>query len=102
MFTIILTPKQTEFIENMIAGTSQAKATLLDIATGQGEFEVNKMDDKSVNYFKTRFLKNAKDVYSYIKRISYNPEKVLFAPISGWMENKIIEASPNMPCYKGL
>merc|ERR1712093_694949 len=127
-FTIIDAPGHRDFIKNMITGTSQADVALLVIASGQGEFEagiakngqtrehallaytlgvkqlivaVNKMDDKSVNYSKDRFEEIKKEVSGFIKKIGYNPAKVPFVPISGWVGDNMLEKFTNMPWYKG-
>jgi elongation factor 1-alpha len=128
VFTIIDAPGHRDFIKNMITGTSQADAAILVIASGQGEFEagiskdgqtrehallaytlgvkqmvvaVNKMDDKSVNYSQARFDEISKEVGAYLKKVGYNVEKVRFIPISGWNGDNMLEASTNMPWYKG-
>jgi len=127
--TIIDAPGHRDFIKNMITGTSQADCAVLVVAAGQGEFEagiskngqtrehallaftlgvkqlivaVNKMDDKSVNYSQDRFEEIKKEVSSFIKKIGYNPEKVNFVPISGWVGDNMIEKSPNMTWFKGI
>ena len=128
VFTIIDAPGHRDFIKNMITGTSQADAAILIIASGQGEFEAgiskdgqtrehgllaftlgvkqmivatNKMDDKSVNYSQARYEEIKKEVSAYLKKVVYNIEKVPFVPISGWNGDNMIEASTNMPWYKG-
>lgn len=127
-FTIIDAPGHRDFIKNMITGTSQADAAILIVAAGQGEFEAgiskegqtrehallaytmgvkqmivacNKMDDKSVGYGEERFNEIKKEVQTYLKKIGYNPDKIPFIPISGWHGDNMIEASSNMPWYKG-
>merc|ERR1712107_868510 len=127
-FTITDAPGHRDFIKNMITGTSQADVALLVIASGQGEFEagiakngqtrehallaytlgvkqlivaVNKMDDKSVNYSKDRFEEIKKEVSGFIKKIGYNPAKVPFVPISGWVGDNMLEKSTNMPWHTG-
>ena len=128
VFTIIDAPGHRDFIKNMITGTSQADVAILIIAAGVGEFEagiskegqtrehallaftmgvkqmvvcINKMDDKSVNYGEGRYTEIKKEVSDFLKKIGYNPEKVPFIPISGWVGDNMIEASSNMPWYNG-
>jgi len=128
VFTIIDAPGHRDFIKNMITGTSQADAAILVVPAGTGEFEagiskdgqtrehallaftlgvkqmvvaVNKMDDKSVNYGQPRFEEIKKEVAAYLKKVGYNPDKVQFVPISGWVGDNMIEQSTNMGWYKG-
>ena len=127
-FTIIDAPGHRDFIKNMITGTSQADVAILIVASGKGEFEagiskngqtrehallaftlgvkqmivaVNKMDDKSVNYEKARYEEIKGEVQPYLKKVGYNPAKVPFVPISGWMGDNMVEKSANMPWYDG-
>jgi len=127
-FTIIDAPGHRDFIKNMITGTSQADCAVLVIASGQGEFEagiskngqtrehallaytlgvkqmiccINKMDDKSVNWGEGRYTEIKTEVSSFIKKIGYNPDKVPFVPISGWLGDNMLERSTNMNWYKG-
>jgi elongation factor 1-alpha len=62
---------------------------------------VNKMDDKSVNWSETRFNEIKTEVSGFIKKIGYNPEKVPFVPISGWLGDNMLEKSTNLTWYKG-
>ena len=128
MYTIIDAPGHRDFIKNMITGTSQADAAILMIASAQGEFEAgiskdgqtrehgllaftlgvkqmivacNKMDEKTVNFGEARFLEIKKEVSNYLKKVGYNPAKINFVPISGWLGDNMIEKSTNMPWYKG-
>jgi len=127
-YTVIDAPGHRDFIKNMITGTSQADVALLIVASGAGEFEagisksgqtrehallaftlgvkqmivgVNKMDDKSVNYAQSRYDEIKVNVSQYLKKVGYNPEKIPFVPISGWVGDNMIEKSENMGWYKG-
>ena len=128
VFTIIDAPGHRDFIKNMITGTSQADAAVLMIASGEGEFEagfskdgqtrehallaqtmgvrqmivaINKMDDKSVNYSEKRYKEIKDELVTYLKKVGYNPAKIEFIPISGWVGDNMIAQSDNMPWYKG-
>jgi len=127
-FTIIDAPGHRDFIKNMITGTSQADCALLVIASGQGEFEagiskngqtrehallaytlgvkqmivlINKMDDKSVNWSQDRYNEIQTEVSNFLKKIGYDPTKIPFVPISGWLGDNMLERSTNLPWYKG-
>merc|ERR1712108_37882 len=126
--TIIDAPGHRDFIKNMITGTSQADCAVLIVAAGVGEFEagiakngqtrehallaftlgvkqlivgINKMDNTEPKYSKDRYEEIVKEVSNYVKKIGYNPKTVAFVPISGWHGDNMIEASTNMPWYKG-
>ena len=127
-FTIIDAPGHRDFIKNMITGTSQADAAVLMIASDAGGFEagfskegqtrehallaqtmgvkqmicaVNKMDDSSVKYSQQRFEEIKSELTNFLKKVGYNVAKIPFIPISGWEGDNMIEASTNMPWYKG-
>merc|ERR1711929_40255 len=126
--TIIDAPGHRDFIKNMITGTSQADCAVLIVAAGVGEFEagiakngqtrehallaftlgvkqlivgINKMDNTEPKYSKDRYEEIVKEVSNYVKKIGYNPKSVAFVPISGWRGDNMLEASTNMPWYKG-
>ena len=128
IFTIIDAPGHRDFIKNMITGTSQADAAVLMIASGRGEFEagfstdgqtrehallaqtmgvkemvvaINKMDDPSTLYSQARYEEIKAELTTYLKKVGYNPAKIEFIPISGWVGDNMIERSENMPWYKG-
>ena len=127
-FTVIDAPGHRDFIKNMITGTSQADCAILVVASGQGEFEagisktgqtrehallaftlgvkqmivlVNKMDDKSVNWAESRYNEIKTEVTNFLKKIGWNPEKIPFVPISGWLGDNMLERSTNLNWYKG-
>merc|ERR1712176_719903 len=113
---------------NMITGTSQADAAILMIASDVGGFEagfskegqtrehallaqtmgvkqmivaVNKMDDSSVKYSEKRYNEIKSELTTYLKKVGYKVDTMPFIPISGWEGDNMLEASSNMPWYKG-
>jgi len=68
---------------------------------------VNKMDqaqnteNHQDKWSEARFNEIQQEVSLYLKKVGYNPEKVPFVPISGWHGDNMLEASSNMPWYKG-
>merc|ERR1711937_336337 len=124
--TIIDAPGHRDFIKNMITGTSQADCAILIIASGVGEFEagiskegqtrerallaytlgvkkmtigINKMDTHK--YSQDRFNEITAEVAKFIKKVGFNPKTVAMEPISGFHGDNMIDASTNMPWYKG-
>ena len=59
------------------------------------------MDEKSVNYSKDRYEEIKREVSDYLKKIGYNPAKIPFIPLSGWLGDNMIEKSANLPWYDG-
>lgn len=125
-FTIIDAPGHRDFIKNMITGTSQADCSLLMISAGLGEFEaglsedgqtrehvllsytlgvrqmivaINKMD--AVKYDEERYNHIKAVISGFLKKIGYDPVKILFVPLSGWTGDNMLEKSENMNWYKG-
>lgn len=127
-YTVIDAPGHRDFIKNMITGTSQADVALLVVPADQGGFEgafskegqtrehallaftlgvkqmivgINKMDASTPKYSEDRFNEIQKEVSGYLKRVGYNPEKIPFVPISGFVGDNMVDKSTNMAWYKG-
>jgi len=60
---------------------------------------INKMD--SCKYAEDRYLEIQKEVQGYLKKVGYNPEKVPFCAISGFVGDNMVEKSDKMPWFKG-
>ena len=60
---------------------------------------VNKMD--TTQYSEARFTEIIKETQNFIKKVGYNPKNTAFVPVSGWNGDNMLEASTNMPWYKG-
>lgn len=41
------------------------------------------------------------EVFSYVKKVGYKPENVIFIPTSAWLGDNIVERSANIPWYDG-
>jgi elongation factor 1-alpha len=62
---------------------------------------INKMDEKTVNWSEDRYTEIKKELSDYLKKVGYNPDNILFIPISGWLGDNMIERSTNLTWYKG-
>lgn len=128
-YTVIDAPGHRDFIKNMITGTSQADVALLVVPADAGGFEgafskegqtrehallaftlgvkqmivgINKMDATTPDkYSESRFSEIQAEVSRYLKTVGYNPEKVPFVPISGFVGDNMVDKSTNMGWYKG-
>jgi elongation factor 1-alpha len=59
------------------------------------------MDEKSVSWSEARFTEIKNETSNFLKKIGYNPEKIPFVPISGWLGDNMLEKSTNLNWYKG-
>ena len=129
--TVIDAPGHRDFIKNMITGTSQADCAVLIIDSTPGGFEagiskdgqtrehallaytlgvkqmivaLNKMDATEPKYSQKRYDEIVKEVGNYIKKVGYNPTKVLARSLAVCGETarcritRWLPASACLPC----
>merc|ERR1712135_232 len=58
-------------------------------------------DSTEPKYSEQRFNEIKKEVSNYLKKVGYDPKKVPFVPISGWVGDNMVDATTNMTWYKG-
>jgi len=119
-FTIIDAPGHRDFVKNMITGASQADAAILVVAADDGIMPqtrehaalaftlgvgqlvicINKMD--VVGYKEDVYNKLKSEIIELLKGIGYrNPEKYIYAPISGFQGDNITKRSDKIKWYSG-
>ncbi len=119
-FTIIDAPGHRDFVKNMITGASQADAAVLVVAADDGIMPqtrehaalaftlgvgqlvicINKMD--VVGYKEDVYNKLKSEIIELLKGIGYrNPEKFIYAPISGFQGDNVTKRSDEMKWYSG-
>ena len=130
-FIILDAPGHKGFVPNMIGGASQADIAVLVISARKGEFEtgferggqtrehamlvktagvkylivlVNKMDDSTVNWDKSRYEEIKEKLSPYLKKCGFQPGKdTTFMPCSGYTGAFIKEPASKSTCswYSG-
>lgn len=129
-FTILDAPGHKSFVPNMIGGASQADVGVLVISARRGEYEtgfekggqtrehallarnsgvkklvvvVNKMDDPTVEWSKSRFDECIVKVAKYLEALGYKKDEMVFMPISAQRTLGIKDRIPKdiAPWYTG-
>ena len=62
---------------------------------------VNKMDIAEPAWSQKRYDEIVSEVGQYLKKVGYNPAKILFVPISRFNGDNMLERSTNTPWYSG-
>ena len=129
-FSILDAPGHKSYVHHMIGGASQADVGVLVISARRGEYEtgfekggqtrehallarntgvkklvvaVNKMDDPSVEWSKTRFDECTVKVSKFLEALGYKKEDLTFMPISAQRTYGIKDRVPKelVPWYNG-
>ena len=120
-FTIIDAPGHRDFVKNMITGTSQADAAVLNVAANDGVnaqtrehaflarvlgvteliVNVNKMDISGVNWEESKYNDVKAEVGNLLKGAGYKPDEITFVPCSAQLGDNVYNKSANMPWYDG-
>ncbi|CEG67998.1 Putative Elongation factor Tu GTP binding domain-containing protein [Rhizopus microsporus] len=129
-YTILDAPGHKNFVPSMIQGASQADIGVMVISARKGEFEtgferggqtrehtmlaktsginklivaVNKMDDPTVEWDKSRYDEIIAKLTPFLKQTGYNPKTdVHFMPLSGFTGANIKDRDPkSCPWYDG-
>tara|TARA_B100000287_G_scaffold435371_1_gene503338 strand:+ start:1415 stop:2698 length:1284 start_codon:yes stop_codon:yes gene_type:complete len=120
-FTVIDAPGHRDFVKNMITGTSQADAAVLNVAANDGVnaqtkehaflakvlgvkqliVNINKMDISGVDWSEDKFKSAVEEVSSLLKMAGFKPDDVPFIPCSALAGDNIFNKSDNTPWYSG-
>jgi len=118
-YTIVDCPGHSDFVKNMITGTSQADAAVLVVDAKDGIMAqtkehvflsrtlgvtqliiaVNKMD--RVNYDQKRYEELKKDILALLKTVGYKEEHVTFLPVSAIEGENVTKRGDNLKWFDG-
>jgi translation elongation factor EF-1alpha len=54
-----------------------------------------------IKYDQARYDNVVSEVSLYLKKVGYNPTKIPFVPVSGWLGDNMVEPSCNLTWWKG-
>ena len=120
-FTVIDAPGHRDFVKNMITGTSQADAAVLNVAANDGVnaqtkehaflakvlgvkeliVNVNKMDISGVDWSEDKFNSVKEEVSNLLRMAGFKPTDIPFIPCSAFDGDNIFNKSENSPWYSG-
>ena len=120
-FTIIDAPGHRDFVKNMITGTSQADAAVLNVAANDGVnaqtrehaflarvlgvsqliVNVNKMDISGVDRSQDKYNETVTEVSALLKGAGYKPDEITFVPCSAFHGDNVFNKSENTSWYSG-
>ncbi len=118
-FIIADTPGHIEYTRNMVTGASTAQASIVLVDARNGVVEqtyrhffinnllrikdvviaVNKMD--LVDYSEEKFNQIKREIEYLASKSEYQNQNITFIPLSALKGDNVVQASENMPWYKG-
>ena len=120
-FTVIDAPGPRDFVKNMITGTSQADAAVLNVAANDGVnaqtkehaflarvlgvqeliVNVNKMDISGVDWSQDKYNSVVAEVTNLLKMAGFKTDEIPFIPCSAFDGDNIYNKSDKSPWYTG-
>ena len=120
-FTVIDAPGHRDFVKNMITGTSQADAAVLNVAANDGVnaqtkehaflarvlgvqqliVNVNKMDISGVDWSQDKYNSVVAEVTNLLKMAGFNTDESPFIPCSAFDGDNVFNKSDKSPWYNG-
>ena len=120
-FTVIDAPGHRDFVKNMITGTSQADAAVLNVAANDGVnaqtkehaflarvlgvqqliVNVNKMDISGVDWSQDKYNSVVAEVTNLLKMAGFNTDEIPFVPCSAFDGDNVFNKSDKSPWYNG-
>jgi elongation factor 1-alpha len=118
-YTIVDCPGHSDFVKNMITGTSQADASVLVVDANEGIKEqtrehvflartlgvtqlivaINKMD--KIKYDEKRYEELKSEVLKLLKIVGYKEENVVFVPVSAYEGENISKKGDKLKWFDG-
>ena len=120
-FTVIDAPGHRDFVKNMITGTSQADAAVLNVAANDGVnaqtkehaflarvlgvkqliVNINKMDISGVDWSQDKYNSVVAEVTNLLKMAGFQTDDIPFVPCSAFDGDNVFNKSDNTPWYSG-